>query len=47
VDEAIAFCQRLRPLEADELEAGGLTRQEVDDTLAELLARPVANPEAD
>ena len=46
VDEAIAFCQRLRPLEPEELEAGGLTRQEVDDTLAELLARPVANPES-
>jgi tetratricopeptide (TPR) repeat protein len=42
VDEAIAFCQRLRPLEPEELAAGGLTRQEVDDTLAELLARPVA-----
>jgi tetratricopeptide (TPR) repeat protein len=42
VDEAIAFCQRLRPLEPEELEAGGLTRQEVDSTLAELLARPVA-----
>jgi tetratricopeptide (TPR) repeat protein len=41
VDEAIAFCQRLRPLEPDELEAGGLTREEVDATLAELLARPV------
>jgi len=41
VDEAIAFCQRLRPLEPEELAAGGLTRQEVDDTLAELLARPV------
>jgi tetratricopeptide (TPR) repeat protein len=45
VDEAIAFCQRLRPLEPEELEAGGLTRQEVDDTLAELLARPVAGVE--
>jgi tetratricopeptide (TPR) repeat protein len=45
VDEAIAFCQRLRPLEPEELEAGGLTRQEVDDTLAELLARPVAGPD--
>jgi tetratricopeptide (TPR) repeat protein len=42
VDEAIAFCQRLRPLEPEELEAGGLTRQEVDSTLAELLAHPVA-----
>ena len=41
VDEAIAFCQRLRPLEPEELEAGGLTREEVDATLAELLARPV------
>jgi tetratricopeptide (TPR) repeat protein len=41
VDEAVAFCQRLRPLEPEELEAGGLTREEVDATLAELLARPV------
>ena len=40
-DEAIAFCQRLRPLEPGELEAGGLTRDEVNATLAELLARPV------
>jgi tetratricopeptide (TPR) repeat protein len=45
VDEAIAFCQRLRPLDPEELEAGGLTRQEVDDTLAELLDRPVAGVE--
>ena len=47
VDEAIAFCQRLRPLEPEELVAGGLTRQEVDDTLAELLARPVAGLDPD
>jgi len=47
VDEAIAFCQRLRPLEPEELVAGGLTRQEVDDTLAELLARPVAGLDID
>jgi tetratricopeptide (TPR) repeat protein len=42
VDEAIAFCQRLRPLEAEQLEAGGLTHEEVNATLAELLARPVS-----
>jgi tetratricopeptide (TPR) repeat protein len=47
VDEAIAFCQRLRPLEPEELAAGGLTRQEVDATLAELLARPVAGLDPD
>jgi tetratricopeptide (TPR) repeat protein len=47
VDEAIAFCQRLRPLEPEELETGGLTRQEVDDTLAELLARPVTGLEVE
>ncbi len=35
VEEAIAFCQRLRPLEPEQLEAGGLTRDEVDATLAE------------
>jgi tetratricopeptide (TPR) repeat protein len=37
VDQAIAFCQRLRPLEPEQLAAGGLTLQEVNDTLAELL----------
>jgi tetratricopeptide (TPR) repeat protein len=39
VDEAIAFCQRLRPLEPEQLAAGGLSLQEVNDTLAELLRR--------
>ncbi len=39
VDQAIAFCQRLRPLEPERLAAGGLTLQEVNDTLAELLRR--------
>jgi tetratricopeptide (TPR) repeat protein len=37
VDQAIAFCQRLRPLEPERLAAGGLTLEEVNDTLAELL----------
>ena len=40
VDQAIAFCQRLRPLEPELLAAGGLTPEEVNATLAELLARP-------
>jgi hypothetical protein len=40
VERAIAFCQRLRPLEPEQLAAGGLSRQEVDDTLAELLRAP-------
>jgi tetratricopeptide (TPR) repeat protein len=39
VDQAIAFCQRLRPLDPEQLAAGGLTLQEVNDTLAELLRR--------
>jgi tetratricopeptide (TPR) repeat protein len=39
VEEAIAFCQRLRPLEPEQLAAGGLTLEEVNDTLAELLRR--------
>ena len=39
VDEAIAFCQRLRPLEPEQLAAGGLSLQEVNDALAELLRR--------
>ena len=39
VDAAIAFCQRLRPLEPEQLVAGGLTHEEVTDTLAELLRR--------
>jgi tetratricopeptide (TPR) repeat protein len=40
VDEAIAFCQRLRPLEPEQLAAGGLNLEEVNATLAELLRRP-------
>jgi tetratricopeptide (TPR) repeat protein len=40
VDAAIAFCQRLRPLEPERLAAGGLTLEEVNDTLAELLRQP-------
>ncbi len=39
VEEAIAFCQRLRPLEPEQLAAGGLNLEEVNDTLAELLRR--------
>ncbi|HEV3504328.1 MAG TPA: DUF6483 family protein [Actinomycetes bacterium] len=39
VDQAIAFCQRLRPLDPEQLAAGGLTLGEVNDTLAELLRR--------
>ena len=39
VEEAIAFCQRLRPLEPDRLEAGGLSTGEVNDALAELPPR--------
>jgi hypothetical protein len=42
VEEAIAFCQRLRPLEPEQLAAGGLTLAEVNDTLAELLRREPA-----
>jgi tetratricopeptide (TPR) repeat protein len=42
VEEAIAFCQRLRPLEPERLAAGGLTPGEVNDTLAELLRRESA-----
>ena len=44
VEEAIAFCQRLRPLEPGRLAAGGLTPEEVDATLAELLRRPAPGP---
>jgi hypothetical protein len=44
VEAAIAFCQRLRPLEPARLEAGGLSLEEVNATLAELLRRPA--PEA-
>jgi hypothetical protein len=44
--EAIAFCQRLRPLEPGLLAEGGLTLQEVNATLAELLRRePLAEEE--
>jgi tetratricopeptide (TPR) repeat protein len=39
VDQAIAFCQRLRPLDPARLEAGGLSLEEVHATLAELLRR--------
>jgi tetratricopeptide (TPR) repeat protein len=39
VEEAIAFCQRLRPLEPEQLADGGLSLEEVNDTLAELLRR--------
>jgi tetratricopeptide (TPR) repeat protein len=39
VEAAIAFCQRLRPLEPEQLEAGGLSVGEVNATLAELLRR--------
>jgi hypothetical protein len=42
VEEAIAFCQRLRPLEPERLATGGLTPGEVNDTLAELLRREPA-----
>ena len=46
VEEAIAFCQRLRPLEPGRLAEGGLTIQEVNATLAELLRRePLAEEE--
>jgi tetratricopeptide (TPR) repeat protein len=40
VEQAIAFCQRLRPLEAEQLAAGGLSHEEVNATLAELLRMP-------
>jgi tetratricopeptide (TPR) repeat protein len=40
VEEAIAFCQRLRPLEPEQLAAGGLSVEEVNATLAELLRMP-------
>jgi tetratricopeptide (TPR) repeat protein len=45
VEEAIAFCQRLRPLEPERLAAGGLTLAEVNDTLAELLRQPAPDPD--
>jgi tetratricopeptide (TPR) repeat protein len=40
VEQAIAFCQRLRPLEPEQLAAGGLSLEEVNATLAELLRMP-------
>jgi tetratricopeptide (TPR) repeat protein len=40
VEQAIAFCQRLRPLEPGQLAAGGLSLEEVNATLAELLRMP-------
>jgi tetratricopeptide (TPR) repeat protein len=39
VEEAIAFCQRLRPLEPEQLADGGLSLEEVNATLSELLLR--------
>ena len=42
VEQAIAFCQRLRPLEPEQLAAGGLTLGEVNDTLAELFRQPAS-----
>ena len=46
VEEAIAFCQRLRPMEPEQLAAGGLTLEEVNATLAELLRHePLAEEE--
>jgi Family of unknown function (DUF6483) len=45
VEEAIAFCQRLRPLEPEQLAAGGLPLEEVNATLAELLRRPASEAE--
>jgi tetratricopeptide (TPR) repeat protein len=45
VEEALAFCQRLRPLEPEQLAAGGLPIEEVNATLAELLRRPASGAE--
>jgi tetratricopeptide (TPR) repeat protein len=45
VEEAIAFCQRLRPLEPEQLAAGGLPIEEGNATLAELLRRPASGAE--
>jgi tetratricopeptide (TPR) repeat protein len=45
VEEAIAFCQRLRPLEPEQLAAGGLPIEEVNATLAELVRRPASDAE--
>jgi tetratricopeptide (TPR) repeat protein len=39
VEEAVAFCQRLRPLEPEQLADGGLSLEEVNATLSELLRR--------
>jgi Family of unknown function (DUF6483) len=43
VEAAIAFCQRLRPLEPERLAAGGLSAEEVNATLAELLRMPATD----
>ena len=45
VEEAIAFGQRLRPREPEQLAAGGLPIEEVNATLAELLRRPASGAE--
>jgi tetratricopeptide (TPR) repeat protein len=45
VEEAIAFCQRLRPLEPEQLAAGGMPIEEVNATPAELLRRPASGAE--
>jgi tetratricopeptide (TPR) repeat protein len=45
VEQAIAFCQRLRPLEPERLATGGLPLEEVNATLAELLRRPPSGAE--
>ena len=47
VEEAIAFCQRLRPLEPEQLATGGLSLEEVNATLAELLRLPATGEGAD
>jgi tetratricopeptide (TPR) repeat protein len=46
VEEAIAFCQRLRPLDPERLAAGGLSLDEVHATLGELLRRQPTVAEA-
>jgi tetratricopeptide (TPR) repeat protein len=45
VEEAIAFCQRLRPLEPEQLAAGGLPIEGVNTTPAELLCRSASGAE--
>jgi len=47
VEQAIAFCQRLRPLEPERLAAGGLTLEEVNASLAELLRLPATGDGVD